>query len=130
MHSWGDKNIDWKGINDAAEYIGTNLRKWGRVEVRQYKEKYGTVRVYCSFGWSCLLSITHPGYCHYPYPKWLVTLDIYVFSKIIPSLCNWLVIPLQTWLYRKLYADMVKKYPHLREEILCAADWEEFLKGL
>ena len=22
MHNWGDENVDWRGIDDAAEYIG------------------------------------------------------------------------------------------------------------
>ena len=119
MHSWGDENVDWAGINYSAEYIGKNLRKWGRVNVRQYKEKYGTVRVYCSLGWRNLLNITHPGYCHYqPYPQWLRDLDIFWLSNIIPVLFNWFIIPYHKWLYLKLHFDMVKKYPHLKNEII------------
>jgi hypothetical protein len=34
------------------------------------------------------------------------------------------------WLYRKLYSDMVKKFPHLKEEIVCCADYDELLIGL
>jgi hypothetical protein len=130
MHSWGDENVDWNGINYSARYIGENLKKWGRVSVLQYKEKFGTVRVYCSLGWRNLLNITHPGYIHYrPYPKWLMTFDIYVLSRIIPYL-NFIILPYHKWLYRKLHKDMVKKYPHLKEEILCMADYDELLKGI
>ena len=131
MHVWGE-DIDWAGINKCAEYIGRNLRKWGRVDVRDYKEKYGTVRVYCSLGWQSLFSITHPGWVSYKvagYPKWLMTFDIYVLSRIIPYL-NYLILPYHKWLYRKLYKDCVKKYPHLREEILACADFDELLKDL
>lgn len=99
MHSWGDKGVDWKGINQAAEYIGVNLARWGFVRVVQYKEKFGTVRVYC-----------YLGRCN----RYL----------------DYLLIPYQEWLYRKLYKDMVKKFPHLREEILCMADFPELLMGL
>lgn len=131
MHSYGDENVDWNGINESARYIGENLKKWGRINVRQYKEKFGTVRVYCSLGWRNLLGITHPGYCHYrPYPEWLKILDIFYLSKAIPVLFNWIIVPYHKWLYRKSYSDMVKKYPHLKEEILCMADYDEFLKGL
>ncbi len=131
MHNWGKENVDWKGIDDAARYIGENLKIWGRVSVMQYKEKFGTVRIYCSLGWNSLLGITHPGWHHYrPYPEWLKTFDIFYLSRIIPIIFNWWVLPYHKWLYRKLYKDMVNKYPHLREEILCCADYYELLKGL
>jgi len=131
MHYWGDKNVDWEGINFAAEYIGKNLRRWGRVSVRDYKEKYGSVRIYLSFGWYSLLNITHPGYMSYwVYPNWLHLLDCDYLSKIIPVIFNWFIIPYQVWLYRKLYSDMLKKYPHLKKEILCCADYPELLKRI
>lgn len=130
MHDWSDKDVDWDGICDSAIYIGKNLRRWGRVGVRQYKEKYGTVRVYCSLGWSSFHCITHPGHCFSRYPKWLWSLDCKIGTKIVPFLFNWWIMPYHKWLYRKLYKDMVKKYPHLKEEILCVADYDELLKNL
>ena len=130
MHYWGDENVDWEGINKAAEYIGLNLRIYGRVGVTDYKEKFGTVRVYCHFGVHSLFSITHPGYCFSRYPKWLWDIDCLYLSRVIPLLCNWWIVPYQKWLYRKLYSDMVKKYPHLHDEILVAADYDNLLLGL
>ena len=130
MHDWSDKDVDWKGISDSARYIGVNLRRWGRVDVRQYKEKFGTVRVYCSLGWGQFQSITHPGHMFRRYPEWLWKLDCRIGSKIIPFLFNWIIMPYHKWLYRKLYKDMVKKYPHLREEILLMADYDELLKDI
>lgn len=131
MHSWGDENVDWEGIDFSARYIGENLKRWGRVSVSQYKEKFGTVRVYCTLGWRSLLTITHPGYMHYrPYPKWLMTLDIFWLSKIIPVMFNWIIVPYHKWLYRKLYKDMIKKYPHLKQEIFCTADYYDLLEDL
>ena len=47
MHEWGDKDVDWDGINDAAEFIADRLTDHFEHWVQQYKEKYGTVRVYC-----------------------------------------------------------------------------------
>lgn len=126
MHSWGDKNVDWKGISDAARYIGTNLRKWGRVSVQDYKEKYGTVRVYCNFGWWQLHSITHPGYAYSQYPQWLWKLDCDYISKVV-QLLNPLVTIYQVWLYKYLYRQAIRKWPLLREEILCGADYNELL---
>ncbi len=130
MHYWGDKDVDWEGISDSARYIGQNLQKWGRVDVRQWKEKYGTVCVYCSLGWYQFQSITHPGHMFRRYPEWLWKLDCRIGSKIVPFLFNWFIIPYHKWLYRKLYKDMVQKYPHLKEEILCTADYDELLKNL
>lgn len=130
MHSWGDENVDWEGINESARYIGVNLKKWGRVNVRDYKEKFGQIRIYCSFGWHKVHSITHPGHGFSRYPNWLWKLDCKYGSIIIPFLFNWFIIPYHKWLYRKLYSDMVKKYPHLREEIVCMADYDKLLKGI
>ena len=131
MHHWGDENVDWKGINDCTSYIGKNLLKWGRCNVWQYKEKYGTVRVYMGgFGWTSLHNITHPGYAFSKYPKWLWNLDCIILSKIIPVLFNWIIVPYHKWLYKKLYSDMIKKYPHLKKEILYLADYYELLKKI
>jgi len=130
FHNWGEKDFDWKGLDWCVRYLDTNLRRWGRINVRQAKEKFGQIRCYCSLGWSCLLNITHPGYVHYrPYPSWLKTFDIFYLSKAIPYL-NCIILPFHKWLYRKLYKDCVKKYPHLREEILSCAVYQELLEGI
>ncbi len=130
MHNWGDENVDWPGIYAAARFIGTSLVRWGRVGVRDYKEKYGTVRVYCSLGWAQLHSITHPRHCYARYPQWLWRWDVYHGSRLIPFLCNWAVIPYHKWLYRRVYAQAVRRWPHLKAEILSAADFHELLVGL
>jgi hypothetical protein len=131
MHNWGDPNVDWDGINDAARFIGVWLKKYARMEVRDYKEKYGTVRVYCSFGWQQIHSILYPGYV-WIHKWWPHRLDMW-FSYDTPFL-KWLnryiVVPIHVRLYRWRYQQAIKKWPHLREEILCCADWDEVLKGL
>jgi hypothetical protein len=130
MHTWSEEDFDWESLDKAIDYIHRNLVRWGRINVRQSKEKFGTARIYCSLGWTSLLSITHPGYMHYrPYPKWLVKFDIYVLSRIIPYL-NYVVLPYHKWLYRKIYSNAVKSYPHIKEEITCMADFRDLLKGL
>jgi hypothetical protein len=129
MHDWSDDSVDWKGIEDAAHYIGSNLRRWGRVGVSQTKEKFGTARVYCHFGWYQVHCITHPGYAYGRYPQWLWSLDCRYFSRCM-WLVNWAVIPFHKWLYRYLYKRALKKWPHLTGEILLGADWTELLLGL
>jgi len=129
MWTWGDERVDWAGINDAARYISDYLVKYGRINVRDYKEKYGTVRIYCSLGWSQFHSITHPRHCYARYPKWLWSLDCRVGSKVIQPL-NRIVIRYHAWLYRRAYKNAIQKWPHLKCEILHAADFHELLKGL
>ena len=129
MHRWGDENVDWKGINDAADYIGLNLRRWGRVNVTQWKEKFGTVRVYCGFGFDQIHSVTHPGFCYSQYPKWLWILDCKYGGYLVKPL-NWIFIPYQKMVYKILYNEAVREWPHLRKEILCCADWPELLKNI
>ena len=41
MHHYGDGFEYFNDVESAASYIGDYLRKWGRVGVRQTKEKYG-----------------------------------------------------------------------------------------
>lgn len=131
MHTWGDKDVDWDGINKACRFIGLNLLKWGRVEVRDYKEKYGTIRVYCSLGWWSLHSITHPGHVYIRYKnEWLKKFCYSKINRFIFKYLNKLVIPYHKWLYRFLYKRACEKWPHLTEEIMCMADFHELLDGL
>jgi hypothetical protein len=88
MHVWGEPGVDWGGINDAAYFIAKWL-KIGGVHVFDYKEKWGTVRVYCSVRG-----------------------------------------PLQEVLYTLIYKLAIKKWPHLKTEIVCAADYPELLEKL
>lgn len=117
--------------DDAAYYIGTFLKKWGRVPVRDMKEKYGTVRVYCKLGWDNLHDIFYPGYAYYQFPKWLKNFDIYYGDKIIKYTgLGFVSFYYHKFLYRLAYKKAIAKYPEIRYSILCSADWTEYLKGL
>lgn len=129
MHTWNDKGVDWRGISKSAEEIRDFLVKWGRVNVRDYKEKRGSVRVYLSLGWHQLHSITHPGHVFSRYPHWLWKLDCRYFYKIF-QLLNYVVVPYHVWLYKLAYKRAVHKRPHLIAEIICGADYGELLEGL
>jgi len=131
MHLWGDEDVDWDGINAAARYIGYWLRKWGRLPVRDFKEKYGTVRIYCGFGWHSFQDIFYPGYVYYRLPKWFRDIDWFVFYTCrFIVLINYVILPIHRKLYRWRYLSAIKKWPHLRKEILVCADWPEELRGL
>lgn len=130
MHKWGDENVDWKGLNEAPRYIGTFLRKWGRVGVRDCKEKYGTVRVYLGLGWYSLHDVTHPGHCFSRYPKWLWTFCHSKPMLNIFQILNRVVVPYHIFLYKFIYKRAVKKWPHLVEEICCMADYQDLIKDI
>lgn len=115
----------------AAEDIGLFLRRVGRVPVREYKEKYGTVRVYCNLGWYNLHCIFYPGYAYCQFPKWLWHLDVYYGNKLLRYTgIQWLSVKYHIFLYRLAYKRAVAKYPEIRQQILGSADWSELLKGL
>lgn len=126
MHAWGDEDVDWNGINDAARYI-YNYLKWWRVPVRDCKEKFGTVRVYTGLSWErgwLLQHLFYPNYVYYQFPKWVRKLD-YMFPT---HWLNIVIVPFYKWLYKRAYGNALKKWPHLRMEILSAADYHELLK--
>lgn len=129
MHTYYDDDadkIDWQGIEDAAYFIGWWLARWGRMNVSQCKEKFGTTRVYCSFGWDSLYSIYRPRHAWIP-SWWPHRLDFVISGTILPIL-NRFVIPIQERLYAWRYGQTIKKWPHLKEEILCGADYPELLR--
>jgi len=125
MHNWGDESVDWGGINDAARFIAVNLRRWGRIAVTDYKEKYGTVRVYCHFGFDCFHSIWRPSYL-WIHPKWPYKLDLRLSKYVMPIL-NKIIVPWQIFIYRNFYRRAINKWPHLYKEIVsCAAHGQLF----
>jgi hypothetical protein len=131
MWQWGDENVDWNGINNAAEYIGSFCKRWGRLG-GQTKEKYGTVRFYAQFGAYSLFSITHPGYVSYwstwPWYKWF---DLRFGHKVMRySGLQWLFNKWQPIVYSMAYHRALRKWPHLQAEILSDADYPELIKGL
>lgn len=144
MHNWGDNDVDWAGIDNAADYIEKYCIRWGRFG-GQAKEKYGTVRFYVSFHnmlyelfWTShhYARWTHASY----WPRsirWLSHLIGPALSwfddKIYSHRYNFLILIIQKWqhkVYRNAYKNALKRWPHLRDEILCCADYPDLLEGL
>jgi hypothetical protein len=122
--------FDYNGLFEAGEMLSEELAFY-RVPVRDIKEKYGTLRCYTGLGWYSLHSIVYPRYVYSQFPKWLWTFDLFYGSRILYwSGLTYLSTKLHMWTYRRAYAKVVKKFPHLREAILVAADYEELLEGL
>lgn len=132
MHSYHDDDadhVDWHGINEAGYYIGRWLRRWTRMNIHDIKEKFGTVRIYCSFGWSSVYSIYRPGYCWYP-NWWPIKLDHWLsYQTPIFKWINRMVVPVHKKLYVWRYKKAVQKWPHLYNEIVSCADWGELFNG-
>lgn len=131
-HEWGDEGVDWRGIEDAADWIGSQLSRWGWISVTDTKEKYGTVRVYCTFGWDELHNVIYPRR-HYIQWKRGGLMWHLNYSSIIRGLVGTVgrvVVPYQRWLYRFVYALALRKWKHLAGEILMGADYMELLVGL
>lgn len=128
MHKWGDKDFNyWKEVDEAAEYIADFCVILGRINVRDWKEKFGTVRVYCRFGLESLGSLIWPRIQYYgDMPNYFKVL----WGIYIPNFINSIIVPYQLYIYRKAYKNAIKKWPMIKEEILCAADWSEYLKGI
>ena len=123
MHFWGDGFPYFEEVDRAADYIGKFCRKWGRIQVIQTKEKYGTVRVYCSLYCDDIHGLLFPGYHYYRLPWVISTFPILRWARFLTD-------PYQKWVYRLAYKNAIHKWPMIREEILQGADWSEYLKGL
>lgn len=130
-HDWSEEDFDWDSLNEAVDYIYDFCWKYGRFS-GQAKEKFGQCRFYCYFGLS-LHSLIYPKWVyrkHDNFPSWLWKLDIDIISPLLNFLMGWWWYRYQYWIYREAYKRAVKKWPHIKEEITCAADYPELLKGL
>lgn len=128
-HVWGDKDFDWKALDNAINDV-YRLRKWGRLG-GQLKEKYGTLRWYVKFAYPMSLhNLIYPGYCYSQFPKWLWTFDCLYLSKVLDFCFGKVFRWYQYQVYNLIYQYLIKKYPHIRAEILMQADYLELIKGV
>ncbi len=128
MHQWGDEDFDWKGLDEAIYFIADWLSTWVRMPIRDYKEKYGTARIYCGFGWHGIYQIWRPRHCWYP-RWWPMTFDFWLANTSVWRRLNKLVILLHQKAYAWRYKKAVQKWPHLYKEIVSMADYEELFEG-
>lgn len=130
MHRWGDEQVDWRGIGDAATFLSDYMRKWGRIHVSDSKEKWGQARVYVSFGWYDLHSLMYPGY-HYIQFKEGSLLWKLNYNRILGYLISRIPIhSYQQYIYLRAYRKAIQKWPRLYFEILDGADYPELLRSL
>ena len=129
MHNWSDDSFDWKGLNESIYMMDSFMRFWGRIHVNS-KEKFGTARLYVYFWDGSLHGLLYPGHVSSQFPKWLWSLDINYISKFIRrtrfhKLVQWW----QYKVYGLAYAKALKYFPHIKAEIVCAADAPQLIKG-
>jgi len=127
-HEWGSEFKYFEDVENVASEIGDYCCKWGRIPVRQTKEKYGTVRVYSGWGIENLFWFVKPNYCFYQWSQKIRSFDNAIFG-IFFMLLRKPIFAWQRFIYNKAYQMAVKKYPHIREEILTDADWPEYIDG-
>jgi hypothetical protein len=114
---------------NAAYFIHQYLVRYGRISVRQSKEKFGTVRVYCHLGYYGFYDLIHPGRVWVHWPRWLHWLDM-KYGSVIMRVLNKLIVPYHKFVYRRAYKKAVEKYPAIRKNILHTADFPDLLVGL
>ena len=129
MHQWGDEWFEKHGesLDAAVMYLARFAKRWGRLG-GQAKEKFGTLRFYAKFH-SQLHDLVYVGHYYIRWGRFGQALDsIYMrkFFNPVRSAIAWY----QIKIYRAAYKSTLKKFPHLRMEILCDADYDEFLGGL
>lgn len=128
-HEWGDEGVDWAGIGNAAEFLGDYCARWGRFR-GQTKEKYGSVRFYAHIGHLSLHSLIFPGYVYCQYPNklnWLWKAECRIINPILNKLFGRAYVAWQVFIYKRAYKLAIKKWPHLRDEIMGSADHLELL---
>lgn len=122
-----DHNRRFFGNNPGicAYYIGSNLRKWGRINVTDCKEKFGSVRVYVIFGINGLHSIFYPGY-HYYQKEYIRKIDGFLstnkIAQIILQVVNFFVVPYQKMVYQIVYNKALYKFFPIFDKIYYFAD--------
>lgn len=128
-HQWGDKDFDWKALDDAGHLLRKITKRYGRLG-GDIKEKYGELRFYAKFGNLCLHTLIYPEYYFSQFPRWLWKLDCNYIGPVLNFFFGKAFIWWQMKVYRYAYKACIKKYPHIKDEILDAADYDKLLKNL
>lgn len=116
-HEWGDDDFDWEGLNQAQDYIWTHAIRWGRMCFHT-KEKYGTIRYeWLSFGVG-LHRLFYPAHL-YIRQTWLYQLDYKIVIPVLEFLrLDKIIMAYQWWVFKTVIKKAIKKWPHLKKEIL------------
>ncbi len=123
-HDWSEKDFDWNSLNEAG-YLIERICAISRLGIN-WKEKYGTLRIYPNFFTGSLHELQYPGYvyCQYKFlrdQRWY--LDIYFWPTVFKYTgMTWLIRKVQELTYTLAFYIAMKKYPNIKEEICVNAE--------
>lgn len=112
-------------IEDIPHLIGAALQRFALIRVSDMKEKYGTYRVYVSFGLHGLHDVLYPRHRYMQFPKSLYCLAYgpeWLFGFI-----NRVLIPYQHLVYKHVYQYYIRKYPLERRAIVYGMDYADLI---
>jgi hypothetical protein len=115
-------------LSDVAYEIARDLRRYGLINVTQCKEKWGEVRVYCSFGLSSLHGMFYPGYVYNQFKPIMRWVDDKLFKPWFWRMINTVMIPYQEWIYSRVYNKAISKYFYYAPNIYYGADYTKTIK--
>lgn len=129
MHSYGSWPAKrFHQVAHAADDIGRDCARYGRIFVAQTKEKFGTARVYVTFGFIGFHALIWPT-LHWYQNWWPCQLDFWLTHKLERPI-GYLLNKWQPFIYRWAYKRALKKYPKIKPEIIGGADRQDLLRGL
>lgn len=126
-HEWGDKDFDWKALNEACGFFQRNLQRWARLFCLT-KEKYGTLRLeWFDFGLHGVLGLINPRIMMWRGSNW-----VYITNDKITAITRKIGLSWLFWQYQRLIFNIltviaVKKWSHISAEIVDEYEFEEIL---
>lgn len=112
----------------ALWFVVKNLMRWGRINVSDWKEKYGSLRVYCTFGWYEFHTLVHPGRKYVTWPTWVRTIDIKLTEVILERLkLSLVVFAWQKLIYNVVYHLAFRLFPDQALKLYLGMDYPEHL---
>lgn len=131
-HVWNDGWEYWKDLGDAIHFCKKHWRAWGRIGIAFSKEKWGVFNHNCQFYWGSwpIHELVKPGYTYYQWPKWLMLIEMEYLSKAVKYIgMRWLVQQWQKLVYNVVLWRALRKWSHIRDELLCDADYDMLWNG-
>lgn len=123
-HFWGDNFEYFEDVAEAADFIASYCRRWGRFSCYG-KEKYGVVRLeYVYMGSTSFHSLLFPGKLYIDIPMWLYMVDSRFSMYVTQPLFGGLLYKYQLFILKRAYKLAVKKWPHIKDEIMEEYGWE------
>jgi len=149
-HYWGEENFDWDALYKACRFFDVNLKRWARLCVHT-KEKYGTMRLeYLGYN-EGIYGLIYPGRLWLNYPGPTVTKKPHksirkyfpeghtyqvglfrVIDDFITAIARKCGLSRLFYRYQRLVFNIitfiaVKKWPHIKDEIMDEYDFKYLL---